>query len=225
MELSTAEKFILLVHHPAKARYLVAEQKRNAGIAGAMLLDLTLDKKIEIVDHRIRVRSHTTKISPAHILVLRKLTDSGREKKARSWISNLTLRGGKYRRILIENMQKKRILKLERKRFLFIPYIKTRLLNPKKHAELVKQIRSVILEKQQIDNEMSAILSLIDGTKTYRIISKERSELKAIKSRLKDVLKDDVISRDVDKVIKEMQAAVAIAVSTAVVASSASSGS
>lgn len=221
MELSTPEKFLLLIHHPKKARYVVPEQKRNAGIAGGILLDLAMDEKIRLVDKKVKVLSRTTKISKAHNMALKKIADAPKERKAKCWVSRLAGSNSKYRHALLDDMARKRLVLLEDRRFLFIPYKTSRLLEPSKQAKLASGIREAILVKKEPDSEMAAILGLIEATKLYRIISKDRQEQKVIKARLREMLKDDAILKGVGQAIREMQAAVASSVAATTAATSA----
>lgn len=76
MELNTAEKFLLIIMHPEKSRYLIPETKINPGLFGAILMDLSLEEKIEFKDKRIIAHSSYTKISEAHNILLSKISAS-----------------------------------------------------------------------------------------------------------------------------------------------------
>ena len=200
---------------------MVPEQKRNAGIAGGILLDLAREEKIKVVDKRIKVLSRATKTSQAHNLALKKIAGSNKEKKAKTWISNIASWNGKYRHALLEDMRRKRLIQVEKKKFLFIPYTKTRLLDRKKQTALAAELREVILQKKKLDSETAAILGLIEATRIYRIISKDRREQKEMKTRLREMLADDAILKGVGEAIREMQAAVAASVAATAAATSA----
>jgi hypothetical protein len=223
MELSTAEKFILLILHPEKPRYIVPEQRRTAGLAGAVLLDLAMEERIDISDKRVKVKSQNTKLSAAHSIALRKIYQAKKEKKVKAWISHFTMWNRKIRMPLLDEMKKKRLIAIEKKRFLFIPYKRSRLLDRKKRDTLIREIREAILQKKAIDSEMSAILGLIEASKNHKVISNDREELKKIRAELKKILESDVISQGVIKVIREMQAAVTAAVASSTVAATAGS--
>ena len=87
MELSIAEKFLLIILHPQKSKYLISDQMINPGFFGAILADLAVEKKIEIQNKRIIAKSDYTKLSEAHNLILSKITTSRKTKRIKTWIS------------------------------------------------------------------------------------------------------------------------------------------
>ena len=50
---STAEKFLIIAHHPEKGGFLTSQTFIQYGIAGAILLDLTLGERISMVDKKL----------------------------------------------------------------------------------------------------------------------------------------------------------------------------
>ena len=121
MSLTTAEKFLILAHHPEKPKYAIPEQMRNVGLIGAILMDLANEERIVIEEGRIKVRSTNTRLPDPHRAILGKIQQSTRPKKVKAWISRFAQLPGKYRKAIQVELERKGIMRIEKKRFLFIP--------------------------------------------------------------------------------------------------------
>ena len=53
MKQNTAERFLILIQHPEKSRFLVSDQVKNVGLIGAILLDLSFEDTINIETDRV----------------------------------------------------------------------------------------------------------------------------------------------------------------------------
>jgi hypothetical protein len=214
MELNTAEKFLLIILHPEKSGYLVNDTLLNPGLFGAILFDLSLEGKIEIIDKRIVAHSGFTKLSEVHNKVLGKIAAAKKRKKVKTWIAGFTWNGRKFRHMMLHTMAMKGLVRLEDKRFLIFPYKSARLLNKNARKSLLENLRDIILKNKQPDNETASILGLVQACKMQKIISKDKAELKSVKSNLKTLVNQDSISGEVQQVIKEIQIAFVTSVVT-----------
>ena len=82
---------------------------------------------------------------------------------------------------------------------------------------MVAELRETLFGNRKIDNETAMLLGLVQACKMHKVVCHGRDEVKACKARLKEILERDIISSGVDKVIREMHAAVmgAVVASTA----------
>jgi len=218
MELNLTEKFLLLALHPEKPRYIISEAALNAGLIGAILLDLTAEGKIELVQKKINVsRSHASSLSPAHKWALEKIAHARKERKAKTWISLLAQRSRRFRHLILEELSKKRLVTIEHKRFLFIPYIKASLRRKDAQKEIITDLKHILSASKLVNAEYSSLLGLVDACKMHKIMASDKAEIKKIKQQLKTVVANDTIMGDVSAVIKETQAAIAAAITTSVI--------
>jgi hypothetical protein len=222
MKLTIAESFYILIHHPEKPRIVVTEAVRNAGMIGAIFLDLSVDGNLSIENGLIRVKSLKTKLPPAHVEVLNKITDSTKLRKPKSWISRFTQTAGKTKRSLVEELEKKGLLEVEHKRFLFIPYIRTWLSKPEKRENLIQDLRAIVFRDKEFDGQYASLLGLVQACKIHKLISTNRDELKSSKARIKEIIESDLITQGVGTVIQEMQAAMMTAIIASTAATTAS---
>ncbi|MFO7620157.1 MAG: GPP34 family phosphoprotein, partial [Bacteroidales bacterium] len=57
---NTAEKFLLIAHHPEKGRFTISPMYIKYGLAGAILLDMTLEDRIDLTDKRLILKTAGT---------------------------------------------------------------------------------------------------------------------------------------------------------------------
>lgn len=224
MNLNTAEKFLVLAHHPEKYGFLIPSQNRNAGFVGAVMLDLALEEKIDLVDGRITVKSTKTNLSQAHREILGKIAGSEKNKKIRTWIARITRSSGKYQELVFQDLETRAIMGAEHKHFLFIPFTRTRMINRKVRNQIISELREVIFEGKKPDHKATTLLGLVEACKMYRTVCKESKEVRTCKKRVREISRQDAIAQGVDRVIRETRAAIIGAVAGATAATVAASG-
>jgi len=207
MELNIAEKYLLISLHPEKSRYLVSDQMINPGLFGSMLADLVMDDKVEIRDKRIHSKSDYTKISEAHNLILSKISASKKAKRIKTWISNFNWNARKYRYMILHELAMKSMIKLENKRFIMFNYKNARVINQHVRQSILNDITDTIYKKRTPDDEVASLLGIIDACKMYKVITRDKAEIKLIRPVIKEKVKQDSISKEVQLVINEIQAA------------------
>ena len=202
------EKFLLLIQHPVKSRFLVSEPERRAGLIGSVLLDLVFAHNLEIDNKKLIVRTNKTELSEAHRLILQKIDESGKIRKTRFWIEKLFRQSGNYQKRLLNDLENKKIIKIIPRQFLFIKYYRSRLVNTAVRDNLIEEIRDIIFKNKKADNENALILGLIEACNMYKIICRDRFEKKICKKELKELRQTVLFPPNLDLVIKGIQAAI-----------------
>lgn len=220
--LTTPEKFILLAHHPVKARYVISHIHLKFGMAGALLLELTLDGSVEMQDDRLVLRKKPEQKNSVMDEIAAMLSESTRPRRIRYWIRRLGRWPGPYKSRVQNDLEKRRILRIDQRRFLgWIPYRRSYLLNNKIHHDLIREIRKKLNQKESPSNEWVAIMGLIQACRMHRILSPDRSERKIIRKKLREILKESPIAPEVDKAIRQVQAAIVASVAASSAAAAA----
>ncbi|MFK5857299.1 MAG: GPP34 family phosphoprotein [Bacteroidota bacterium] len=214
MTQTTSEKFLILIQNPEKSNYLISDQMRNIGLIGSILIDLVNEKSIDIENGKIVAKKTKTSLSASHNQILDLISQSKRNRKIKTWISKFSWRSRQYQKQIFEQLEKKRLIRIEHKIFLFFKYYKTRLIDRRTREQIIKEIRDVIFNNKQIDNDNAAILGLIQACKMHKVVCNDKKEIKVCKLKMKEIIKNDSISQGVEKVIKEIQAAVAVVIIT-----------
>ncbi|MBI9036935.1 MAG: GPP34 family phosphoprotein [Bacteroidales bacterium] len=223
MELNLAETFLLLSIKPEKSGFLIPVEKVNPGIIGAIFIELSEKKIAEIKDKKLIIKKLPSKLKFPFDEIVSRIYNSKKEKRVKTWVRSFSNKARKYRLYLLRDLENKGLVRITEKHFLFIHYKSVSLINKKVREKIINDLREALFKENNINNQSSPILALIQACKIQKVLVKEQGELRNIRIKLKEILKNNSISQDVDQVIKEMQAAVAGAVVvTAVVASSGS---
>lgn len=223
MKLTIAESFLVLIHHPEKARYIVDGNVRNAGLIGSIFLDLSLDENIITEDGYLIVKSFQTKLPGLYKKILDKMSNSPRKRKPKVWISRFSQRSNKPRRELLDSLEKKGIVDIEHKVFLVFPYIRSRLLKQDLRNQMISDLRDIIFKNKEIDPHSASLLGLIQACKMHKVVCNDKAELKQSRLKIKEIIESDLITQGVSTVIQEMQAAMMAAIIASTAATTAAS--
>jgi len=210
--MNTSEKFLLLIQHPVKSRFLVSEPERRAGLIGSVILDLVYAHNLETDNKKLIVRTNRTELSEAHRLILQKIDESGKIRKVRSWIERLFRHSGRYQKMLLNNLVDKKIVEIIPVWFLFIRYYRPRLVNTTVRDNLIEEIRGIVFKDKKADNENALILGLIEACNMHKIICRDRFEKKICKKKLIVLRQTALFPQDLDLIIKGVQVAITKAV-------------
>jgi hypothetical protein len=207
--LSTPEKFLLLAHHPMKGRFMISEIHMKYGLIGAMLLEMSLHGTIRLENGKLVHQMERSE--EQHILaeVYRQIREVSKTRSIRYWIRKLAMRSGHYKWLIVSSLEKKRILRMEQRKFVgLIPYKKSHLMNSKLRYDLIREVRKNILQKAEASDEWLVLMGLIEACKMYNLISLDSSERKIIRKKLKLILKESPIAEGVEQTIRQVQAAI-----------------
>jgi hypothetical protein len=218
--LSIAEKFLLIAHHPEKGRYVIPSTYLQYGLAGAILLDLTLSDLIETDGTKLSLKRSRPSTDPLLEEVAALISQSAAPRKAAYLIRKLGTRYSKYHLQLLKGLAGKRLLRIEEKKFLgLIPYRKSYLLESYTRSNLVRQLRNEIVAYRGVPGENFPLAVLVAACRLQRVVTTDRDELKQIRSQLKRMAKENPVSDAVTQTVSQVQAAVIASITAAVAAS------
>jgi len=221
MNLSTVENFLLIAHHPSKGRFLISDVHINYGIIGALLLEMSIENRIVIENERLRLKNFKGVEHPLISEISAIINNAPKPRKLKYWISKLARKSRKYKWLVLGELVKKNVMRIENHRFIgLIPYRRSYLLNIEIRYNLIQRLRNSLISTYRIRNE-DVVLGLIEACKIYKILTTDRDELKILRRRLKEALKEDAISETVDQTIRQVQAAIISAIVASTVASTA----
>jgi hypothetical protein len=223
MKQGIANQFLVLAVNPEKGGFMISGLQMQYGLIGALLLQMSLDERIELKDNILKLKSSGAKKDPVLEDIESHIKKSSRPRKIKHWITRLGQRSRKYKWMLIGELQRSKALRVEKKKALGIfPYKKVYLVNHRERKELIRDLGETMNDKSNRDQEMMILLSMIHAAKLHRIFTSDRAELKKIRARLKEVVAENPVASNVDKTIREVQAAV---IATTIAISAASSAS
>lgn len=221
--LNTIERFLLVAQHPDKGRFIIPQMQLNFGLAGAVLLELSIEKRLKIENKRLILVNDKHHKHPMLNMVIDTIKQSSKTRRIKYWVNKLNRKACKYKWAFMKDLEDKRIVRIEHKKFLgLIPYKKSFMIERRTRPAYLTKLRDCVLYGKQISEEDSVVLALIQACKTQRVLAKDRSERKTIRTKLKLILKESQIAGVVDQTIQEVQAAIMVAVIASTVTSTAS---
>jgi hypothetical protein len=223
--LTIPEKFLLIAHHPTRGRFMLRSIYLKYGLTGSVLLEMSLKIPIQFDRGKLIPGEIPGEGHPVVLDFARKIREARHPHTIRYWIRSLARRSNHHVRIFLGELEKKRILRIEERKFLgLLPYHLSFLIQRKLQYDLVREIRYSLLHSGEIDNEQAALLGLIQACRMQRIITTDRSERKLVRSKLKTLLKESPVAEGVDQTIRQVQAAIigAVAASSAAAAAAGS---
>jgi len=221
--LSLREKFIIITHQQNKGRFFVSDIILGHGIIGALLLELSMNEMIYLNNKELLIKTKKTKDALLSEL-LEKIGGSTKEKSIKTWVRRLNNKSRKYRWSILNSLSDKKVMRIERRKFIgLIPYKLTYFNDSKIRETLIENVRDTVLKSKKVSKEDVAFLSLIQACKLEKVFCSNRNERREFNKNLKELLDNNPITDAVAKSIKEVQAAVIGVVSGAAIASTVSS--
>ncbi|HLV43047.1 MAG TPA: GPP34 family phosphoprotein [Brumimicrobium sp.] len=192
MELNTIEKFLLMAHHPRKGRFVSSLPFINTGFAGSVFMELAILDKISIKKRRVFVKNND-KIVDHPILndVLDEVRKREKPRTLKSWILSLYHKRSSYLWEFLEEMERKGLVRIEQKKFLFlIPYKKTFLTNQYEQDTLIYELKFKISKPESINVQDRVLYGLIEACRLYPNFYSTRKERLRFEKQIKENVLD-----------------------------------
>ena len=227
IKLTLAEGFLLLALDNKKGKFLIDSIALNHGLAGAVLMKLTILKKINIEHRRVYVIDSGETGSAFYDSILQYLQARKKPRKVRFWVHKLATRLRKQKYELIDNLVRQGILIKQKQRLLgFIPCTTYPTVDSTPEDELRSQLLAIIRGKRTTDPKSLMLLSLLEATKLTRALFYQRRAYKFAHKRIKALTREFETSNLIHITIKKICAKIInVSTSAAVAPDSHVSGS
>ena len=220
MELSIAKRFLLLAQHPEKGRMLISEIHLKFGLAGALLLQMSLDDQLSIKDEVLYIKKGSQYADPKIREIAAMIQQARRPRKIKYWIHRIGQKASKWRLYYYDQMAQERLIKVEMKKFLgIIPYLKTYLVNRQLRNKMIQELKNEFFQKRDIAPTHMVVLGLVEACRMHKVLTKEKSQYKVLRRDLKQLVKESPVSSNVDKTISQVQAAIVSSIVVTTIAS------
>ncbi|WP_420386937.1 GOLPH3/VPS74 family protein [Roseivirga sp.] len=220
MKLNLLEEYLLLALDDEKGKFVIDSTRLHYGVAGAILLEFAVRGKIEIDGENVILKDNSYEPE----IALNKIIDSIRELKTPSLkkcIQLLTKKSDEIKNDTLQHLINKGILRKEEHKILWIiptEQYPTSDLTPENKVR--KRLDDVISDHTPIDPHDLMLLSLIDATDLTKEAFRDQEDYKAVRKKIKEVTKDIKVSQVINKSIREIQAAIMIAITTSIIVTS-----
>ncbi|MBW6480933.1 MAG: GPP34 family phosphoprotein [Bacteroidales bacterium] len=224
MELNTLENFLLLAKHPYKGRFMISDLHIHHGIIGIIFLELHLEGVVSLENDKVIVKDDASTGHPFGVDLLERVKKSRRQRKLKTWIIKLSGKASAIKWSVLQALEKKGILSIEKRKFLFfIPYRKTYLLDQTIRDQLIEHLKVCAFKQKEPQQEDILLLGMIEACQMHKILSADKAERKLLKKELKILMKENAFAGAIDQSIRQVQAAVLAAITASTAAAAASS--
>lgn len=207
--LTLKEKFLLLCYQPKSGRPFAATYY-YFGFIGSVLLELAEMEKIKTEDKMLKLINSKSTNDNALDLALGYLAKPEKDKKISYWIRKFSDFGikRKLRLLIMNSLVRKRILKEEEGRALFIfKYKKFPARETRTRNDLIKKIQNMVLRDREGDKDLILLVTLIGATRmTGRFFDKKDRRL--ARKKIKQLMKENKVATIVNETVAAVQAAI-----------------
>jgi hypothetical protein len=220
--LSLTEKLYLLAVHPDKGGIRMSSSSAiRYVLAGAVIFEMATRQSIRIENKMVHLLNSRSK-NPMDTFVLEKLIKQKNQMKISALITKLSFSAATVRGSIQDSLVKKRLIRLEEKRFLFFRWKKPVLIKKQVVYKLQDDIRKWISRGTSGEEDIM-LLSLLKPLGMMKSLFPDRNKRKEAIHQFRKMTVDNQVSENVSAAIAAANA-VAAAVSVAVISAAASRG-
>jgi len=191
-------------------------------LTGAVLMDFLDNGEISLDNNRL-LPGFRKNGDPVHDMFAEKIQGSSKPKRISYWVRSLTRKSRYVLRETITPLIDKGILRHERRFFLNIfPYNRYYLTDKRIRSGMIDELREILLHDKPSTRKQSLLIGLIKASRSYRLLAKEKAERSILRKKCNDFLQKDTMSSEVDRAIREIQAAIVASVTASAAAARAS---
>ncbi|MCH8233266.1 MAG: GPP34 family phosphoprotein [Bacteroidetes bacterium] len=222
MELNLIEDFLLISLDDEKGRFILDTTYVDNGLAGAVMLELALNGKIELRDNRI----HLINSDPLGNLILdqamQAINNEKKDRKVSFWIGALNANASDIKHVTLKNLTEKGIIsKQEGKTLWVFSYNKYPTKDALPENEVRSRLNNIVLDKMEPTPKCLMLLNLIDVCELSDEVFRTKEVRKAAKNKIRELTKSR--SDITDQTTLVVQTAIIAATMSAVIASTTAS--
>lgn len=218
MDLDLLEEYLLIALDDDKGKFVIDSTYLHYGFGGAILLELALREKISIEGDYVRLKDSSTVKEVALNKAIELLQGSAKAVKIKDLIGMLAKKANELKQDTLQRLMNKGILKKEEHKILWIiPNNKYPTSNLSPENKVRERLKGVMLLGEKSEPRDIMLLSLIDVSDLTREAFRDKEDYKVVKKKIKEVTQDVKISSAINKSIREIQAAIMIAITTTVI--------
>lgn len=218
MTLDLLEEYLLIALDDSKGQFVIDSTHLHYGLAGAILLELAIREKVTIQGDYVRVNDSATVTEVALNKALLYLKEKAKSMKVKDVINAFAKQAGEFKQDVLQRLINKGILKKEEAKILWIiPNNKYPTSDLTPENKVRERLKAVMLHGAKSEPRDIMLLSLIDVSDLTKEAFRDKEDYKKVKKKIKEVTSDIQISGAINKSIREIQAAIMIAVMATVV--------
>jgi Golgi phosphoprotein 3 len=217
MKLNLIEEFLLIALDDDKGKFVIDSTYLSHGLAGAILLEMALREKIDISGDTLKLVDDKYELE----MVINKVIDqikAAPQQKVKNWIELLAKQANELKKDTLLRLENKGILRKEEHKILWvIPNNKYPTSNITPENKVRQRLDDVIHNGAKSETQDIMLLSLIEVSDLTKEAFRNKEDYAIVKERIKAVTQDIKISQVINKSIREIQAAIMVALMSAVI--------
>ena len=216
--LTLPEELMLLALRDEKGSVIFsASTALPYGLAGAVLLELFFKGKITYGNKKIQVIDKSTIDDPVLNEALNLIKNSSKDRNPKYWVQKINNKVKKLKQRVIDNLVKQQILNREGHKILwFFNIDRYPTLDVVPEMEIRTTIRNIVLNDHEATEREIALLSLMKACSLINEVF-QRSERKLAKKKIKELLENQKISKDVSSAVNAITQEITAAIVSVVV--------
>lgn len=220
LDLKVHDKLVLLALDDEKGTFVSDSMIFGYCIAGAILFELSIKGRIQIVEDRVKVIEDEKLNDEALDYCLKLITDSKKERKMSYWVETIGFKDNLLRKKILDKLISLDILEEKENRILWIfKNNKYPTKNEVPENLIRKRLNDIILNASKAMNDEIMIISLVDTCGlNNEVYGKAIANLK--KTEIKRIIKDYQFADTTGKLIEEIHDTI-IAVLVVIIATTA----
>ena len=218
METTVTRQFVLLSLHPEKGRVIIPTTHFRYALTGAVLMDFLLCGEISLENRRL-IPSFRKNGDRIHDMFAERIEEKSSPGRISYWIRRFSMKSHLVFKETVKSLTTNGILIHERRYFLnFIPYNRYFLTDKRIRQDIVNGLREVLLTGRESTGLQSMLIGLLKASGSHFLLAKDRSERSLLRKKCRDFKNDDEMASEIDKAIREVQAAIIASVTSATTA-------
>lgn len=217
LKLNLLEKYLLIALDDEKGKFINDSIYLHYGFAGAIMLELAIRGKIEVHGEKILLKDKSTEKEIALNKAILYLAEEG-EMKTKDLIGKLAKKASQFKNDTLQRLINKGVLEKREDKFLWIfSNDKYPTQNMLPESKVRERLNEVVLQHKKPQAEDLMLLSLINVSNLTKEAFRELDNHKEIKKKIEELTSEMKISQVINSSIREIQAAIMIAISSAVI--------
>ena len=205
-DLKISEKLFSLAVNPTRGGIIRGSYSLlGITLSGSVMMELMRKGLISIDNGVVRVLNPSIQQDEIHEYFMRPIRRHGKNRKLRTWISWFSGWSRKLQKAFIRQLVHKNILRVEERRFLFIPYNKVFLMDRALVENIRHEVRDALLGKTECNDEMVILALMAEKSNLLPRILPDRAERKIASSILKKV-PEIPVAKAIKEVVQMMHA-------------------
>ncbi len=186
-------------------------QSLESALAGAVLMDLALEGRIDTDPERLFVIDRSPIDDNLLEPTLRRIVNSVVNYNTRDWIAQITPYAGEIRDRSLRRLVERGILREEQGRFLWVFHTRRYpVIDNQTLREVKLRIMEVLFTDQIPDARDVILIALADVCGIFASLLSSR-ELKAVTPRIRQISKLELVAREVTSAVREIESSLAFA--------------